>query len=278
VSGVGRNIIPDATGTDRGFYLDMIQTDASINPGNSGGPLVNALGEVIGVNSSIISGNGGSVGLGFAIPIDRARRVAADLLESGAVQRAWAGVTLETGEADRFGRTRDVRIASIAPGSPAARAGLRAGDVIVSVNGRRVGTPLDWEARLLDTPVGGSLDVVMSRAGREQSLRITAEPLPSLTAERVRALSDLQLVTVTPAIRAERNLASEQGALIVERSDVARRVGLAAGDVIVQINRVPVASAEDAAALLRRLAGGAARLIIERNAQYGSVSFTIGQE
>ncbi|MGH7444743.1 MAG: trypsin-like peptidase domain-containing protein [Longimicrobiales bacterium] len=278
ISGVGRNIIPDASGDERGFYLDMIQTDASINPGNSGGPLINALGEVIGVNSSIISGSGGSIGLGFAIPIDRARRVAAALLENGVVRRAWAGVTLETGEADRFGRTRDVRIASVAPGSPAAAAGLRPGDVIISVNGRRVGTPLDWEARLLDTPVGQSLQVVLTTGGEQRTVSVTTQPLPSLTAERVEALSDLELVTVTPSIRAERRLASEQGALIVELSDVARSVGLAEGDVIVQINRVPVATAEDAASLLRQLAGGAARLIIERRGQYGSVSFTIGQE
>ena len=278
ISGVGRNIIPDASGQERGFYLDMIQTDASINPGNSGGPLLNALGDVVGVNSSIISGSGGSVGLGFAIPIDRARRVAADLLEYGEVRRAWVGVTLETGDTDRFGRSRDVRIASVAPGSPAERAGLRPGDTIVRANGRRVGTPLDWEARLLDSSVGQPLQLVTRRGNDERQITLTTAELPSLTAERVRALSDLQLVTVTPAIRAERGLASEQGALIVELSDVARSVGLAEGDVIVQINRVPVGSAEDAAALLRRLAGGAARVIIERRGQYGSVSFTIGQE
>jgi len=278
ISGVGRNIIPDATGQERGFYLDMIQTDASINPGNSGGPLLNALGDVIGVNSSIISGSGGNIGLGFAIPIDRARRVAASLLEHGAVRRAWVGVTLETGDTDRFGRSRDVRIASVAPGSPAERAGLRAGDTIIRANGRRVATPLDWEARLLDSSVGQPLQLVTRRGGSERQVAVTASALPSLTAERVRALSDLQLVTVTPAIRAERSLASERGALIVELSDVARSVGLAQGDVIVQINRVPVGSAGEAAELLRRLAGGGARVIIERRGQYGSVSFTIGQE
>ncbi len=278
ISGVGRNIIPDASGQERGFYLDMIQTDASINPGNSGGPLLNALGDVVGVNSSIISGSGGSVGLGFAIPIDRARRVAADLLEHGEVRRAWVGVTLETGETDRFGRSRDVRIASVAPASPAQRAGLRPGDTIIRANGRRVGTPLDWEARLLDAAVGQPLQLVTRRGTAERQVTLTTAALPSLTAERVRALSDLQLVTVTPAIRSERGLASEQGALIVELSDVARSVGLAEGDVIVQINRVPVGSAEDAAVLLRRLAGGAARVIVERRGQYGSVSFTIGQE
>jgi serine protease Do len=97
VSGVGRNIIPEGRGESGGWYLDMIQTDASINPGNSGGPLVNALGEVIGVNSSIISGSGGSVGLGFAIPMDRARRVAGDLQRNGSVRRyGWAWMSWRT--------------------------------------------------------------------------------------------------------------------------------------------------------------------------------------
>src|SRR5690606_38977715 len=153
--------------------------------------------------------------------------------------------TLETGDPDRFGRTRDVRVASVAPGSPAARAGLRPGDLIVSVNGRRVATPLDWEARLLDTPVGQTLQVVVNGRGESRTAEIATEPLPSLSAERVRALSDLELITVTPAIRAERSLASEQGALVVALSDVARSVGLAEGDVIVQINRVPIANAEE---------------------------------
>ena len=95
ISGVGRNIIPDGGNDSEGLYLDMIQTDASINPGNSGGPLVNALGEVIGINSSLISESGGNVGLGFAIPIDRARRIAADLHANGHVRRAWIGADVE---------------------------------------------------------------------------------------------------------------------------------------------------------------------------------------
>ncbi|HCK35306.1 MAG TPA: hypothetical protein DHW20_09075, partial [Gemmatimonadetes bacterium] len=87
-----------------GFYLGMIQTDASINPGNSGGPLVNAVGEVIGINTSIISRSGGSEGLGFAIPIDRALKITDDLLSLGEVQRAWVGLEVEPVEADAWGR------------------------------------------------------------------------------------------------------------------------------------------------------------------------------
>src|SRR5437763_12423446 len=109
----------------------MIQTDASINPGNSGGPLVYAVGEVIGVNSSIYSPSGGSVGLGFAIPINRARRVAEDLLAHGVVRRPWVGVTLSTPQAAQSALdivSAQAVVRSVSPGSPAARAGLQTGD------------------------------------------------------------------------------------------------------------------------------------------------------
>ncbi|MDX1676166.1 MAG: trypsin-like peptidase domain-containing protein, partial [Longimicrobiales bacterium] len=118
VSGLNRNIIP-STDASGGYYLGMIQTDASINPGNSGGPLVNAEGEVVGVNSSIFSRSGGSEGLGFAIPIDRARNVVLDLINDGEVRRPWTGLELEPADPNRFGRSRQVRIAAVAPGSPA---------------------------------------------------------------------------------------------------------------------------------------------------------------
>src|SRR4029450_1837556 len=102
VSATGRNILP--SGDQTGLYFDMIQTDAAINPGNSGGPLTNALGEVVGVNSSIFSSSGGSVGLGFAIPIERALRVADEIIRNGSVRRAWVGLH---GAGAGGGRTRE---------------------------------------------------------------------------------------------------------------------------------------------------------------------------
>jgi serine protease Do len=278
VSGVGRNIIPEGNTSERGWYLDMIQTDASINPGNSGGPLVNALGEVIGVNSSIISGSGGSVGLGFAIPIDRARRVVRDLVQSGAIRRAWVGLEVVQHEPNRWGRSRQVRVQRVAPGSPAAAAGMQPGMVIISANGRPVAGPLDWEARLLDMRVGAELDVVVRQSdGRQRTVRVGTRDLPSLSAERVRAMDELELVTLTAAIRSERRLVNEQGALIVRSSDAAQQVGLREGDLIVQINRTPVRSAADAASLLRRLGGTrtSVRVILERQGQLLSTSFYI---
>jgi serine protease Do len=268
VSGVGRNILPGGS-EDSGYYLDMIQTDASINPGNSGGPLVNALGEVVGVNSSIISRSGGSQGLGFAIPINRARRIADDLLREGRVRRAWVGIYVDTVQTQEPGRRRTLRVAHVVPESPAAAAGVRAGMLLESVNGRSLRTPLDWEARLLEARVGESLRMSTFDGRTQRTFDIVPSDLPSLTAERIRALADFELVTLTPAIRAERGFVSERGAVIVGLSEAARRdLGLREGDLIVQIGREPVTSAPQAADYLRRLAGqGFFQLYFERNGQ-----------
>jgi serine protease Do len=271
VSAVGRNIIPD--GDQRGYYLDMIQTDASINPGNSGGPLVNGLGQVIGVNSSIFSQGGGSEGLGFAIPIDRVRRVVRDLVENGSVRHAWIGADVEAvGTAVR--RQRDVRIARVVPGSPADRAGLRTGMVIESVDGREIRTPLDWQSAILQGQVGEPLAIVVSEP-RAGTFRVVANDLPSVGAERIQALAGFELVSVTPAIRAERGIRSEQGALVVGLPETAVGIGLQEGDVILQVNRIRVRSAEETATAFETVGRGAVIVYFERGGQLGSAQFGI---
>ncbi|HET7321570.1 MAG TPA: trypsin-like peptidase domain-containing protein [Longimicrobiaceae bacterium] len=272
ISGTGRNIIP--SGEERGYYLDMIQTDAAINPGNSGGPLVNALGEVIGVNSSILSQSGGNEGLGFAIPINRARRVVRDLLAHGRVLHAWVGVQVAPMQQTGLRRAGDVRIASVVPGSPADAAGLREGMTIRAVDGHAIRTPLDWQAALLRSEIGEPMSVETgSESGAVRTLRVTPTDLPSESAERVQALRDFQLITLTPGVRAERDVRSEQGAVIVGLSDQARRLGFEEGDVIVQVNRVRIHSAEEAAQVLRQVAGRGGVIWIERDGQLGAVQF-----
>ena len=278
ISGIGRNIIPTDDG-NRGYYLGMIQTDASINPGNSGGPLINAEGEVIGVNSSIFSRSGGSEGLGFAIPIDRARNVVLDLIDDGVVRRPWTGLELEPANPNRFGRSRRVRISNVAPGSPADQAGLEPGMIVRRVGRHEIRTPLDWEAALLEVRVGEALPVALGEDG-DRVVRVTPADLPSITAERVNALEEFELVTLTPPIRAERGLNNEQGALIVGVSDaVSRQLGLRPGDLIVGINRYAVRSAEEAAEYLRRLQEYQGRvfvrLLVERSGREFYASFSL---
>jgi serine protease Do len=141
-----------------------------------------------------------------------------------------------------------------------------------------VHSPLDWEARLLDTRVGEPLALVVVDGGREHTVRLGTEGLPSLAADRVNALDEFQLVTLTPTIRAERQLQSERGALIVSASEAAQRIGLRPGDLIVQVNRTPVRSADDAAELLARLARARlqVRLTVERRGMLMSTSFYVG--
>ena len=262
VSATGRHIIPNSN--EQGFYLGMIQTDASINPGNSGGPLVNILGEVVGINSSIFSQSGGSVGLGFAIPIDRALRVADDLLRYGEIRRAWLGLDVEPVAADEFGRTRGVRIGRVVEGSPAAAAGLRSGTTLLEAGGSRLAAPLDFENVLLDLRAGDEI-ALLPEGGRP--VRLRTEALPSLRAERVRILEDLELITLTPQVRAERGVRSEQGALVVGISaELQAQLGFRPGDVLLQINNVRLATAEDAARVFRTIRGqGTIQIYFERD-------------
>jgi len=272
VSAVNRNILP---GRDQsGLYLDMIQTDASINPGNSGGPLANALGEVIGVNSSIFSQSGGSIGLGFAIPIERALRVADEIIRTGSVRRAWVGFDVAGAESLRDWKTAGgVLVTNVVSGGPADKAGLATGDVLTRANDRQLRNYLDWEAVKLDLGVGATVRLVAKRNGRERAVSLVSGDLPTSTAEKVTVLKDLQLVTLTDQIRAEKSVQSDKGALIFRISkQLAGATGLQEGDVIVGMNRRRIASADDVRTVIEGLKPQqAVRVYLERE---GSIVYT----
>jgi serine protease Do len=272
VSAIGRDLIP---GDDPGIYVGMIQTDAAINPGNSGGPLVNALGEVVGVNSSIFSSSGGSVGIGFAIPIERALRVADELRRYGTVRRSWVGLDVVGQDNLRDWKTSGgLEVTRVAGDSPADRSGLRPGDILLSAGRQPTRTFLDWEAVKLDVGPGDSVLLVYRRGNRERRATVVVEDLPTTRAERVSTLGDMQLITLTPAIQQERGLQREQGVLIYSIGDAASRsTGLRSGDLIVQIDRRRITRAEQVTEAFRDFSGSRSpiRVYVERN---GSIYYT----
>jgi serine protease Do len=269
ISGTGRNLVAQSEGN--GAYLDMIQTDASINPGNSGGPLINADGDVIGVNSSIYSPSGGSIGLGFAIPINRAMRIADDLLEHGEVRRPWVGIKLQLpqGNDPRAGLGAAAVVRSVVGGSPAEQAGIRPGDQLVRAGTRTIRNVFDWEAVLLDRRVGETLPITIKRSGRDQTVNVRVGDLPEMNAPRVQVLRELELVTLTPAIRAERSIRSQRGAVVFRVSSrISDEIGLQVGDVIVQVNRAAIAQASDVSRAFDYFSGrGGMRIFFERGGQ-----------
>ena len=276
VSAVGRNLLPSQD--QAGVYVGMIQTDAAINPGNSGGPLVNAVGQVVGVNSNIFSNTGSSIGIGFAIPIERALRVSDELRRYGRVRRAWVGLDVAgANDLRSWKQAGGLQVTTVADRGPADVAGIEPGDVLLGARGRRLRTFLDWEAVLLDAGPGDTLTVFCRcRNGRSTATLVVRDLLTS-SAERVSVLGDIQAVTLTPAIRQERGVQTQQGVLIYDLGEEAQRgTGLRPGDVVFQVNRQRVATADALRQSFTQAAGGQAiTLWFERGGMVGRTSFYV---
>jgi serine protease Do len=181
ISATGRTFTQ--VGGENRVYRGMIQTDAAINQGNSGGPLVNALGEVIGINTFIVSKTGGYQGLGFAIPISRANRVAEEILRYGTVREVWWGLRLgEVGPALarelKLDVDRGVLVFEVSADSAAARAGLKPGDLITAINGEKVADQTDLEVATVDVLVGDRVEVDVKRESRDMTFEFRAQETP----------------------------------------------------------------------------------------------------
>ena len=172
--------IISARGRDLGAgpFDDFLQLDAPINPGNSGGPTFNMDGEVVGVNTAIVSPSGGSVGIGFAIPSEVVARIVAELRSNGRIERGWVGIGLADIEGPK-GEGGGVGIASVDRAGPAARAGLRPGDIVTAVNGEKVDTARDMIRRVAGQSPGATVTLTLRRQGRAQDLPITIARRPN---------------------------------------------------------------------------------------------------
>lgn len=247
----------------QGPYDDFIQTDASINPGNSGGPLINTRGEVVGINSAIFSQTGGSVGIGFAIPINMAKAILPQLKEKGAVTRGWLGVSIQgmTEElAKSFGLSqgRGALVADVVPDGPAEQAGLKRGDVIVEFDGHPVPSANELPRLVAETPVGKEVPIKILRDGKEETVRVKVGELKETQEASVRGRSPrtrlgLSVQELTPELAQQLGVPEKQGVVVtgVAPGSPAEAAGIQQGDVILEMDRKKVRNLRDIQAALR---------------------------
>jgi serine protease Do len=244
-------------------YEDFIQTDAAINPGNSGGPLVNTKGELIGINTAIFSRSGGYQGIGFAVPSNMARLVMDQLIQKGKVTRGWLGVTIQeiTPElSQKFGlkSAKGALIGDVAKGSPAEKAGIKRGDIILEFNGKKVSDVGNLRNMVAQSKIGAQIPLTIMRSGKEYALQVTTTELPKDASEvapgndpedtSFEGLAGLNVIDLTREISRQLGLPKDEKGVVVVRVDSGSSIedaGMRKGDVIQEIDRKKIASLED---------------------------------
>jgi len=247
VSALGRVI-------GQGPYDDFIQTDASINPGNSGGPLIDMRGQVVGINAAIFSQSGGNIGIGFAIPISSVKSVLEQLKTHGKVIRGWLGVAIQDITPDlaqSFGlkKAQGALVADVTPDSPAARAGLERGDIIINYEGTDIDEAHQLPVLVADSKVGKTVSITVLRNGEKKTLHATVAEMPATTVaggpggeEEAEQAWGLTVSNITPDVAQQLDLENTRGVVVteVDPEGPASDAGIQAGDVITQANRQPV--------------------------------------
>jgi serine protease Do len=258
-----------------GQFDDFLQIDAPINRGNSGGPTFNLSGQVVGINTAIYSPNGGSVGIGFAVPSNVAKRVVSAIEEHGKVERGWLGVQIQPvtpAIAANLGLKNDhgALVAVVSPDSPSAAAGLKQGDVILAFNGHDIVKMRDLPHAVADAAPSSGATVTVWRDGKEQQLEVKLGAMPAnpqiaaagngggeaQPSESPAGAMGLHLATLTNDVRGELHLGRDVHGVVITRVDngsVADNLGLARGDVIMSIDQQPTTSPKEAADRLRAI-------------------------
>jgi serine protease Do len=269
VSAKGRQL-----GLGDGSYEDFIQTDAAINRGNSGGPLVNMKGEVIGINSNILTPTGGNIGIGFAIPVNMAKKVVSQLKDKGKVVRGWLGVEVVTLPIDQdtqkllnLKSKKGALINNVTQAGPAEKAGFKPYDVIVEVNGQAIENSNDLRMKIADIQPGTKVEFKVIRDGKEKAVPATIAELEE-NGQKPSAVSTgkdvgLTVNALTANLARRYGIRTTKGLLITDvdgESDAARK-GLRPGDIILEVNREIVTTEEQWNSLLSKKKSGEALLL-----------------
>jgi serine protease Do len=266
-----------------GPYDNFIQTDAPINPGNSGGPLFNLAGEVVGINTAIFSQSGGNVGIGFAIPVDLVKNVLPQLETKGTVTRGWLGVQIQpvTPELARsFGlkQAQGALVGDVVDQGPAQKAGIKRGDVIVSYDGKKVDDAARLPMLVASTPVGKTVPVEVIRDGKTTTVNVETGRLHDQTAladsEQDKGEWGLALQNIRPEERHQMGINGSSGVAVtaVVPGSPAADAGIQPGDVIMQVNQVPVSSVDAVKSQAAKTHGDKPLLLLVRRAD-GSTMF-----
>ena len=274
----------------QGPFDDFLQTDAAINPGNSGGPLVNMSGEVIGINSAILSRSGGNVGIGFAIPVSMAKRIYTELVAKGKITRGWLGVTIQplTPElAKSFGlkEPKGVLVSDILQDSPAEKAGMAAGDIITEFAGKKVDSPQELQKVVAATGPGKAVSIGVWRDKTQKAMQIQIGETPDdnvalKSNNRGRSLLGLDVRPITPELARQLNLRGTEGVVVfrVDEDSAAAEAGLQRGDVIRELNRQRVRTVQEFERAARDLKDGdRVTVLLQRGPQALYVAFTVAR-
>jgi len=266
-------------------YEDFIQTDASINPGNSGGALVNDRGELVGINTAILSGNsGGNQGIGFAVPVNLAREVMDQIATNGQVTRAYLGVTIQEvtpsiAKAIGLDGPKGALVSDVTPNSPAQRAGLQSGDVILAVNNKPVAESNELRMEISMMGINQPLKLQVFRNGSTLNLNAETAEMPGKPVERASnrgnaggdsvdsALDGVSVQSLNPEVAQEAGVAPDTAGVVVTSVDpasAAASAGLQKGDVIQEVNHSKVTNPSDFSSALRKSRGGDSLLLIDR--------------